>query len=255
MLVLPLPLRMIPLFALMLPALAASLLLPPLFRRESIPTLSLVLVLLLLALLSFEILPATVDSEVGRRPPLTVPEPDLVLTFEEPVPTLVRVPLVLLVVLLVLDEVLGTVTLLLEGQCVAPLLRVTLPLVVAALVLPAGRRPDAVPDPLAVVVVVLLSLRRCVVVAVLATLLWLLLELTAVVRVDGVALVETSEFVALACELTVLAELVVCVVVPAGRRPPVTLFCAIVATDIINAVAIIAPRNELRIKVFIAVKF
>lgn len=73
-------------------------------------------------------------------------------------------------------------------------------------------------------------------------------------RVDGVALVVTLEFVALACELTVLAELVVCVVVPAGRRPPVTLFCAIVATDIKSAVAIIAPRNEFRVKVFIAVK-
>ena len=60
---------------------------------------------------------------------------------------------------------------------------------------------------------------------------------------------------ALFCELTVLAELVVCVVVPAGRRPPVTLFCAIVATDIKSAVAIIAPRNEFRVKVFIAVKF
>jgi hypothetical protein len=60
--------------------------------------------------------------------------------------------------------VLGTITLLLEGQCVAPLLRVTLPLVLAALVVPAGRRPDvAVPEPL--VLVVVLSLRRVVVVA------------------------------------------------------------------------------------------
>lgn len=56
--------------------------------------------------------------------------------------------------------------------------------------------------------------------------------------------------------LTVPELLVVCVVVvPAGRRAPVTLFCAIVATDIKSAVAIIAPRNELRVKVFIAVKF
>lgn len=65
--------------------------------------------------------------------------------------------------------------------------------------------------------------------------------------------------VALDCaeELTVLVlVLVVCVVVlPAGRRAPVTLFCAIEATDIKSAVAIIAPRNELRTKVFIAVKF
>ena len=165
-----LPPRIIPLLALMLPALAV--LLPALlFRRESIPTPSLGL-----ALLSFEILPATVEVEVGRRPPLTVPEPDLVLlpldTVEELVPMFVRLPLVLLVALLVLDdEVLGTVTLLLEGQCVAPLLRVTLPLVLAALVVPAGRRPEAVPDPLLVELVVLLSLRLVVVVAVLLTLL------------------------------------------------------------------------------------
>ena len=207
--------------------------------------------------------PALVEAEVGRRPPLTVPLPELVVLLDELLPMLVlleleldevlRVETAVPEVLLELDEVLGTVTLLLEGQCVAPVLRVTLPLVEAALVLPVGRRPEVVvPEPL-----VVLSLRRCVVltVAVEATLLWLLLELTAVVRVDGVALVETLEFVALACELTVLAELVVCVVVPAGRRPPVTLFCAIVATDIKSAVAIIAPRNELRVKVFIAVKF
>lgn len=170
-----LPPRIIPLLALMLPALAV--LLPALlFRRESIPTPSLGLALLEIALLSFEILPATVEVEVGRRPPLTVPEPDLVLlpldTVEELVPMFVRLPLVLLVALLVLDdEVLGTVTLLLEGQCVAPLLRVTLPLVLAALVVPAGRRPEAVPDLLLVELVVLLSLRFVVVVAVLLTLL------------------------------------------------------------------------------------
>jgi hypothetical protein len=156
---------MIPLLALMLPALALLLPLPLLFRRESMVVFPPSVLMLPLSLVVM--VPALVEAEVGRRPLLTVPLLDLIeplVVVELLVPTLVRVLLALLEVLLELDDVLGTVTLLLEGQCVAPLLRVTLPLVLAALVVPAGRRPDvAVPEPL--VLVVLLSLRRVVVVA------------------------------------------------------------------------------------------
>ena len=160
MLVLPLPCLM-PLLALMLPALASTLL-PPLLSRESmfLPSLGRALPVVVVPVLVM--VPVLVDAEVGRRPPLTVPLPPVVFTLVDwpvifelllvlpddtvvPVFLVERVPTLVVPLLVVPDEVPGTVTLLLEGQCAAPLLRVTLPVEVEEPEpVVEGRRPPVV---------------------------------------------------------------------------------------------------------------